>query len=161
MFTISDLQLQDFSSELVPVEREEINSLNNEIRLLKNEFQAASDKRIELEQQKSVIDSKLNNYLLKKREDLLSLINGSNDDEPPIDSQLISEMRTDLVKLQKELTNSDKELDNLRLELATSLDELNTKKICWEHAKDQRQEQEKILNELRDSVSVSIFIELG
>jgi len=142
---------QDFSSELVPVEREEINNLNNEIRLLNNEFQAASDKRNELEQQKSLIDSKLNNYLLKKREDVLALVNGNNG-EPAIDSQLVDEMRTDLAKLQKELTSSDKELDNLRLELATSLNERNTKKTSWEQAKDHRKEQEKTLNELRDLI---------
>ena len=159
LLTISNVGWQDFSSQLVPVEREEINKLNNEIRLLKNDFQIVSDRRIELEQQKIVIDSKLSNYLLKKKEDLLVLIHGNNDGEAPIDSQLVDEMRTDLARIQKELTSSDRELDSLRLELATSLDELNTKKNNWERAKDQRKEQEKKLNEFRDMVSASVFAE--
>ena len=89
-----------------------------------------------------MIDSKLNNYLLNKRENVFALVNG-NSSEPPIDSQLIDEMRNDLAKLQKELTSSDKELNNLRLELATLLSERNTNKTTWEQMKDQRKEQEK------------------
>ena len=86
---------------------------------------------------------------------MLALVNGNNG-EPAIDSQLVDEMRTDLAKLQKELTSSDKELDNLRLELATSLNERNTKKTSWEQAKDHRKEQEKTLNELRDLVKTKL-----
>ena len=73
---------------------------------------------------------------------MFALVNG-NSSEPPIDSQLIDEMRNDLAKLQKELTSSDKELNNLRLELATLLSERNTNKTTWEQMKDQRKEQEK------------------
>ena len=154
------LELQEFLPELVPVEREEINRLNNEIHLLKNEFRIVSEERLELEQKKSVIDSKLNNFLLKKKEELVALISGNdNGDSCPINPEAVNEMRADLAKLQREFTSRDLELVNNRSRLHQSLNELKEKKRHLEQAKEKLKEHQGIFNESHVLVSAWTFLE--
>lgn len=149
---------QEFASELAVDERTEVVLLNQEIQQAQKMFQNVNGRRMELESQKNVIESKLSDHLLKKKSDLEQAIqeksaSGLNATEANL--QVLKNMETHLNKLQTKLHKSRDEMADIEAKIAETSKKVVEAETELEVCQNRKLKQQAVLDKQIEIVSPS------
>lgn len=139
---------KDFTTEVEVGERGEVDRLTSEIRNHQKNFEDISQQRLEIESRKNALESKLNEYLLKKKRELQKAIdkrsaslNATNKNEW---KQHLKDMEDHLHLLYTKLNKTKEEIETVGIEIfkLSKTVEMATKEL--EVCKSERHKQQAV-----------------